>query len=487
MASKFKPLSSFENEKDYTFLPFKFSHLQDDVYFLSNDFGEWITLKNEEFRDFYNKKLKLNSDIYYRLKSKNFLTDSTSTVNIELLASKYRTKNNFLESFSKLHIFVLTLRCNNTCIYCQASRKSITADCQTYDMHEDVLEHNVELFLSMPSTHLTLEFQGGESTLNMGLVRRAIELVNIKNKTKYINYVICTNLCDINTADLSFLLENNVSISTSLDGPKFIHDENRRFGKFSAYDSLVENLNSIKDKIGIENVSALMTTTVNSLNYPCEIIDEYVSLGFRNIFIRELNPYGFAKKYFHKIGYSTEDFLSFYKKCFDYIISLNKQGVSFQESYAGLILKKLLTPWSTGFVDLQSPCGAGFGVTLYNYDGNIYPSDESRMMAETGDKYFKMGNVRENSYEEIFFGDTMQLLASAGVNDALPVCSDCAYSPFCGADPVRRYQTTGSIFGHPGNDDFCVKNREIIKFIIQRYLYSDGETQRIMRSWGTSL
>ncbi|WP_253073589.1 hypothetical protein [Sodalis ligni] len=96
--------------------------------------------------------------------------------------------------------------------------------------------------------------------------------------------------------------------------------------------------------------------------------------------------------------------MAFYEKCLDYIIQLNKDGQPFRESYASLIVKKLVTPWATGFVDLQSPCGAGFGVTLYNYDGNIYPSDESRMMAETGDRHFKMGNVQENTRAELFWG-----------------------------------------------------------------------------------
>lgn len=58
---------------------------------------------------------------------------------------------------------------------------------------------------------------------------------------------------------------------------------------------------------------ALMTTTKDSLAYHKEIIDEYVSLGFESVFIRELNPYGFAVKSFKKIGYTTNEFIEFYK------------------------------------------------------------------------------------------------------------------------------------------------------------------------------
>ena len=33
-------------------------------------------------------------------------------------------------------------------------------------------------------------------------------------------------------------------------------------------------------------------------------------------------------------------------------------------------------------MDLRSPAGAGMGVVVYNYNGNVYASDESRMLAE---------------------------------------------------------------------------------------------------------
>lgn len=351
-------------------------------------------------------------------------------------------------------------------------------------MSPEVLDKSIELFLSMPSDKLTLEFQGGESTLNMSLIKQAVKLVKERNKNKDIQFVVCTNLCELSDDDLDFLIENNFSISTSLDGPQKLHDMNRRYGNVGAWSALSKTLEKIKNRNAFDKVSALMTTTRDSLEMPNEIIDEYIRHGFRSIFIRELNPYGFAHKYFHKIGYSTEQFLSFYEKCLDYIIKINKNGTSFRESYASLIMKKLMTPWATGFVDLQSPCGSGFGVTLYNYDGNIYPSDESRMMAETGDQHFKMGNILSNSYQELFFGPVMQELAAAGVNDCLPVCSDCAFAPYCGADPIRRYQVTGSVYGHPGKDDFCKKNRSIIAMVIKKFTEGDNDTRRLLMQWG---
>jgi len=106
----------------------------------------------------------------------------------------------------------------------------------------------------------------------------------------------------------------------------------------------------------------------------------------------------------HRTGYEIDRFLAFYKRGLDYILSLNKQGVDLQEVYAKIILTKILTPYSTGYVDLQSPAGAGVSVLVYNYDGDVYASDEARMLAEMHDTTFRLGNVHSDSHRSIFTG-----------------------------------------------------------------------------------
>jgi uncharacterized protein len=41
--------------------------------------------------------------------------------------------------------------------------------------------------------------------------------------------------------------------------------------------------------------------------------------------LRPLNPYGFAATDFAKLGYTTEEFIEFYKECLEYIRELNKK------------------------------------------------------------------------------------------------------------------------------------------------------------------
>ncbi|MDR1981790.1 MAG: hypothetical protein LBQ39_09270 [Tannerellaceae bacterium] len=154
-----------------------------------------------------------------------------------------------------------------------------------------------------------------------------------------------------------------------------------------------EKLSLCREVLGKDSVSALMTTTCYSLGRFKEIIDEYVRLGFNSIFLRALNPYGFAKRDKHKIAYPVSDFISNYKEALDYIIELNLKGTFFIEGYAELLLTRILTPFATGFVDLQSPAGVGISGVIYDYNGNVYVSDEARMLASVNNHYFKMGQA----------------------------------------------------------------------------------------------
>src|SRR3546814_3740504 len=110
----------------------------------------------------------------------------------------------------------------------------------------------------------------------------------------------------------------------------------------------------VRRYLGRDQVSALKTTTEASLKLGREIVDEYLAQGFNGIFLRPLSPYGFAIKTKSYLAYNTDRWLEFYRDSLDYIIDLNKQGISFQEYYAATILAKMSTSSDPGYVDLTS-------------------------------------------------------------------------------------------------------------------------------------
>ena len=469
----------------YTLLPFRFIKLKNknDLLILVNDIGEYVFLPNTTFNQFISHKLDSSSKYFYELKSKYFLTDNLTPSLIELISNRYRMKMSFVEGFTKLHTFVTTLRCDHSCKYCQVSR--VSEDKVKYDMSKETARKSVELMFQSPSKSITMEFQGGESLLNFELIKYIVEYSEELNKTyqKHIDKVIATNLSPLTDEMLYYCKEKNIGISTSLDGPELLHNQNRPKRNNDSYEITIRNIKRAREVLGIENVAALMTTTKLSLEYPIEIIDEYIKQDFKSIFLRSISPYGFAVKSERITGYEIENFLEFYKKGLKYILDLNKKGIDFSESYARIILTKILTPFPSRYVDLQSPAGAGISVVIYNYDGDVYATDESRMLAEMGDKRFKLGNVHKHTYKEIFTSPALMSTMAASCVETLPGCSDCAFQSYCGADPVFHHATQGDIFGHRPTSNHCKKNMEIIQHLFEYIESGDEQILKIFLSW----
>jgi His-Xaa-Ser system radical SAM maturase HxsB len=478
---KFHPLEEYRRKPTaYKLLPFRFMRFDPSRYVLVNEVGEFIVTDEQTLRRFTAHNLPPEDPAYLDLKAKHFLYDDNSSPLIDILSTKYRTKKSFLRGFTKLHLFVVTLRCDHSCLYCQVSRQSENR--AAYDMKPSTARRAVDMMLKSPAPNITMEFQGGESLLNFPLIQFMVEYSEARNKEigKAIDRVIATNLSKATPAILEYCRDHGIAISTSLDGPEWLHNANRPRPGNDSYAKTIENIELARSIVGAPNVAALMTTTRRSLNHAREIIDEYIHRGFRSIFLRAISPYGFAIKTQKKTGYFTDEFLEFYREGLSYILDLNRRGIEFTEIYAKILLTKILTPFPTTFTDLQSPASLGIGAVVYNYDGDVYASDESRMLAEMQDKTFRLGNVHNDTYESIFQGPGLRSLIAVSVNESLPGCSDCAYQSYCGADPVFHHATQHDMIGHRSTSEFCRKNMAIITDLLR---YIDSGDEQILRTF----
>jgi His-Xaa-Ser system radical SAM maturase HxsB len=302
-------------------------------------------------------------------------------------------------------------------------------------------------------------------------------------ENREVDYVIATNLSSIDDEMLRFCKAYRIHVSTSLDGPADLHNANRPRPGRDSYERLRGNLDRARAILGHDQVSALMTTTPASLQRPKEIIDEYVSLGFDSVFLRPISPYGFASKTRLDKAYSAEHFLDFYKQGLEHIIDLNRRGVAFVESYAQILLRKMLTPYPVGYVDLQSPAGTAIGALVYNYDGNVYASDESRMLAEMGDHSFRLGSLATDSYERVMTGPRVRALVEHSCLETMPGCSECAFAPYCGADPIFNWATQADIIGHRPTSEFCRRQMGLFTYLFDRIRHGDTFTRRLFLAW----
>ena len=264
-----------------------------DKELLVNELGDIMISPNGTVYKLCNHE-QLDENLYKSLVANYFITEQLLPSTIDIYANRLRTKKGFLDSSIGLHIFVLTLRCNQNCIYCQASSKN--QSCTTYSMSQETLKSAVKLMFESKSKDLTMEFQGGEPSLEYDLLKLGIEEAEKYNKVekRNITYVLCTNCIDLSDELLCLCKQYNVQISTSLDGPEFIHNKNR--GRMDSYKNVICGIDKARSYVGHSNVNALMTASNIGVDYPIEIVNEYIRLGFNSIFLRALNPYGLASE-----------------------------------------------------------------------------------------------------------------------------------------------------------------------------------------------
>lgn len=453
LAAGFNPIAHYGSTAPYELLPFRFLRLDPGRQVLTNLAGQHLLVPDSVVADLVEKRLPRDHPLLPDLEAGHFMTQGATDAHLELLAAQIRTRQSRLPELTALHLFVVSLRCDHSCGYCQVSR--VSEDRTAFDMTPETADRAVDLMLCSPAHQLKIEFQGGEPLLNFPVIERIVTRTKARAGHRDLAFVIATNLSFLTDEMLDFCATHHVCISTSLDGPPDLHNGNRpRPGK-DAHERTIAGINRCRTKLGADRVSALMTCTADSLSQPEAIIDEYVRHGFQEIFLRHISPYGFAVRSATRIGYETEQFLEFYRRGLAHILHLNRQGVQIREVYASILLRRMLTSQPTGYVDLQSPAGAGLGALVYNYNGEVYASDEGRMLAEMGDKTFHLGSVHQTSWEDLFLESPLLDIADRTMTEGLPGCSDCAFQPWCGSDPIFHHATQGDVVGHRPTSAFA--------------------------------
>lgn len=450
-----------------------------DKMLLTNEQGRYILLGKRDFLNLVNKRYDLLSkEILQTLKDRFFIYDIDEDVFIEKVANAYRDNKQYLFSATSLHIFVMTNACNMCCVYCQAQD---SAQEKKGKMQEMTAKAAVDIALQSPNEYLTFEFQGGEPLLNFETIKYIVEYSEQNKNHKQIQYSLVTNTLLLNEEMIQFFKEYDLSISTSLDGCKEVHNSNRpKIDGDGTYDYVSRNIKWLQSN-DIQ-VGAIETTTKISLKNAEKIIETYHNLRLNHLFIRPLTPLGYAKEHWSEIGYEPEEFLEFYKQCILILLEYNRNGIRMSEGHARIFLKKILTGYSENYMELRSPCGAGIGQMAYYYDGNIYTCDEGRMVAEMGDQMFRLGNVNYSTYDDLMENRVCKVTCQASVLESLPGCCDCVYHPYCGVCPVISYASDNSIYARESNVYRCKIYKGILDILFE-ILFEEPDAEDILKTW----
>lgn len=455
---------------------------------ITNYEGFYALLSQEEFERYATGTVEPGTPLHGRLSENNFLR---ATYNQQKASERLWQRRQALTQGPNLHLLVVTLRCNESCVYCHASRANM--DQVETDMSRETAERSIDLILQSPNPNLTIEFQGGEPLVAFDVVKHAINYANEKNKTagKQLEFTMVTNMSLMDEEKLAWLLANRVQMCTSIDGPEHLHDSQRKLPGGNAHQHAakwIRRINQAWSDMGLDptlyRVEALLTTTRDALPLWKEIVDTYVDLGCRALFLRPVDPFGWVEKTARRVEYPREDFMEFYRNAVDYMIELNLKGVQVLERYAAIFLSKFFGR-DPNFLDLRSPAGAGIGCLAFNYDGKVFTCDEGRMLHEMGDSSFLLGQAGTTPYKELVGHPTVRSMVLASNLDGQPDCVNCTYNPYCGTQSTHNHKSFGSVFGRMRESTVCAVHKGIQDYLFERLSSEDPKIIEVFQKWTT--
>lgn len=462
-------------------LPYQARRINDEWLVVSPT-GDHLFLNDEQAGQLADGSIKTFSlELQARLKSRFFVLGQDAHGSRRLLASRLAARNETVNAGPSLHIIVPTLQCAHSCQYCQVSR-SIADTGHTLSV--DMLLKACDSIFESPARNLTVEFQGGDPLIRFDLVKLAILHISERNsqERRNIRFVVASTLHQLDEEMCRFFASHGVVLSTSVDGPASLHNRNRPIPGRDAYEKTINGISLARSIIGPDSVSALMTTTKASLSHPEAVVDEYVNLGFKEIFLRPLSSYGFAKRNQCLLGYTPEQFQSFYQRAFKRVLEWNRAGTPLREVYASIILNKILSSFDAGYVDLQSPTGAGRSVMVYNYDGYVYPCDEARMLAETGDTSLRLGKIGD-SLLSLQTSPVMQELLETSSVERIEGCKTCTFKSYCAPNPVDAKAQHGRMNAPVLETEHCTRHQSLFDFFFGLIRNSDDALSDLLHNW----
>lgn len=460
--------------KDYKEINYRTKSYGDKGILLTADNGRWILLTKEEYEKFV--LAKLDKELFEKLE--NALVIKTKN-NTEKLIKNAETYFWDITNSTSLHILVPTLRCNHTCSYCYAFRKP--EDAEGFDMSEDTAKKVVDFIFQGPARNIVIEFTGGEPLAKFDIIKYVVLYAKEKNlvANKILDFAIVNNGSLLDEEKLQFIKENKIGLCFSLDGPKDLHDLNRKFTlepKRSSYEMIMNVIEDTKKKYN--RVFAIPVITKASLSRYKEIIDLYVKLGFPSFRYKYITDFGFATANWNHLAYGAEEFVEVWKKILDYILELNRKGIKIREEVSSILIQKLLMGRNPGFAELACPCGAIDGQILYDYDGGIYSCDEARTLGDD----FKLGNVHNNTFYDLRNNKIRQVMKC---NSSMLgfTCDACPWYIYCGICPLENYKKEGTmVVNLPNKNLRCMIHKEMIETLFEKILFN-REERELLRKW----
>lgn len=183
------------------------------------------------------------------LHNNGFLSSKRSS---EVLHPATGTLSFFLKNKISMIILQVTQNCNLRCKYCAYSGSYHNRTHSNRTMNFETAKKGIDFLIShsTDNEHINVSFYGGEPLLMFNLIKSCIEYAEFAAEGKDISFNITSNGTLITDDVIKYFIDHNVKLTISLDGPREVHDKNRRFAKNGegSFDIIYKKITHIKTK-----------------------------------------------------------------------------------------------------------------------------------------------------------------------------------------------------------------------------------------------
>lgn len=385
-------------KKKYVFKTFR---TLNRYYVYDRSTNSIIAISKEEYDALHEEERRIdtsgNSVIMKYQKCGAFLPNIVET--IEHPAEKLMT--HYLKHRVSHVILQVTQQCNLRCEYCSYSGiyDNMREHC---NKHMDIVTAKKAIDFAINRcgelSRFRISFYGGEPLLQFGLIKECVSYAKGKISGRKLEFGITTNGTLLKEDTIPFLIDNDFNISISLDGPKEVHDANRRFSDGrGSFNVIMANVQSIK-KMYPEYAKNMAFLTVLNPKIDLECVLKYFNTDeiFEDCYImyNSMSEQGLKEELHYKKKFQLVSNYEYLKMLFSLIGRLNQKYVSklmtqtytnYQRLYNSLTKRSILAKT----VHPGGPCLVGTNRLFVDINGNLYPCER----VDENATCFQIGNI----------------------------------------------------------------------------------------------
>lgn len=437
-----------------------------NIYFKSDSNNEYIFDSDTSIifeKNHYEKRIEKITRIKRVYHNKKYDSKDYKIQDIEKYIMRFGLREMILE---------VTNSCNFRCKYCIFSKYYPNhSKLQNKNMPFETAQKAIDIYISLlekgklynPERSPVIGFYGGEPLLNFECIKKCVDYIKQRYHGSII-FTITTNAYLLNDEISRFMIKNNFIPIFSLDGPRIIHDRNRRLIEdketFEQVYQNILNYTSINNSLAWVNSTYDYETDIEELmNFWC------YQNNMRLLSLSPVNPYG--TYYYSQFNNETiKNFLEKKKKLYNYFHNLlSKNGkltlkeikeINFLNIFLGrsifsVYMKQMFSNTSRNIIKCTGSCVPGEKIFI-NVDGNMYPCEKVDQSMIIGDT--KRGLDYSSIYR--YMKEFDEKVTSS--------CENCSVQNVCSL----CYQVLHNKKGFCKNEQYCIEMRDYYKEMLSQ-------------------